>query len=247
MNHNNIKKAGTEEVLAVMPARGGSTRIPRKNIRDLCGKPALAYTIEAAVQSGIFSRVIVSTDDEEIAAVAMRHGGEVPFIRPSALADDYTPVSLVTLDALERLDPDGTLFQSVAQMMPNCPLRTEVDMKNSYRQFVETDADSQISVTRYGWLNPWWAMMRDNRFRLAPVFEKQMDKRSQDLPELFCPTGTIWWAKAVTLRREKTYHIAGRTGWELPWYRAIDIDTEEDWKMAEFLIQAQKKGKHDYE
>jgi len=224
--------------LAVIPARGGSKRVPGKNIRGLCGKPVIAYTIEAALESGVFSRVIVSTDSDEIATIARRFGAEVPFLRDSGLADDYTPVSLVTLDALERLDLDGTVFRNVAQLMANCPLRTADDIRDSYRQFVEAGADAQISVTRYGWLNPWWAMTRDGKFRLAFIFDEQrVNKRSQDLPEVFCPTGAIWWAKAGVLRREKTFHIAGRMGWEIPWQRAVDIDTEDDWQMAKLLMQ----------
>jgi len=228
--------------LAVIPARGGSKRVPQKNIRELCGKPIIAYTIEAAFESGVFSRVIVSTDSDEIATVAQRSEAEVPFLRDASLADDYTPVSLATLDALEKLDPDGTIFQSVAQLMANCPLRTGEDVRDSYRQFMETGADSQISVTRYGWLNPWWAMTRDHEMRLTFLLDVDPSVRSQDLPELFCPTGAIWWAKADVLRRERTFHIASRTGWEIPWQRAVDIDTEDDWQLAELLMQARQQS-----
>ena len=226
--------------LAVIPARGGSKRVPGKNIRELCGRPIIAYTIEAALESGVFSRVIVSTDSDEIATIARRFGAEVPFLRDASLAGDYTPISLVTLDALEKLDPDGTIFQSVAQLMANCPLRTAEDVRDSYRQFVEMGADSQISVTRYGWLNPWWAMTIDDQMRLKLLFEGKTSVRSQDLPDVFCPTGAIWWAKADVLRREKTFHIAGRTGWEIPWQRAVDIDTEDDWRLAEILMEARR-------
>lgn len=225
--------------IAVIPARSGSKRVPRKNIRDFFGKPMIAHTIEAAIQSNIFSRIIVSTDSEDIAKISRRFGAEVPFLRDSHLSDDYTPVSLVTLNALDRLDPKSINFQYVAQLMPNCPLRTEKDIKDSYFQFIETGVDSQISVTCYGWLNPWWAMKRNDKYILEPIFHEQMNKRSQDLPEVFCPTGAIWWAKTDVLRLEKTFHIANRTGWEIPWQRAIDIDDEEDWQMAEFLMKMQ--------
>jgi pseudaminic acid cytidylyltransferase len=226
-----------DPVLAVIPARGGSKRIPQKNIGELCGKPLIAYTIEAALQSGIFERVVVSTDEARIAAVAEACGAEVPFLRPASLADDYAPVSLVTLDVLERLDPSGMLYSDIAQLLPSCPLRTAEDVLDSYQQFVQTKADSQISVTRYGWLNPWWAMTCDDGRRLVPIFQAQMSRRSQDLPAVFCPTGAIWWAKAGVLRREKTFHIAHRTGWEIPWQRAVDIDTEDDWKLADLLMR----------
>jgi len=230
-------EAAAPSCLAVIPARGGSKRIPHKNIREFCGRPMIAYTIKAALESGVFGRVIVSTDSEEIAAVAKRFGADVPFHRDAGLADDHTPVSLVTLDALENLDPAGRVYPYVAQLMANCPLRTAADIGDSYRQFLETDADSQISVTRYGWLNPWWAMLRNDKHQLSPIHQEQMTKRSQDLPELFCPTGAIWWAKSDVIRQEKTFHIRDRTGWEIPWWRAVDIDTEDDWRFAEQMMR----------
>lgn len=233
----------TTACLAVIPARGGSKRVPGKNIRPLLGLPAIAYSIRAALESGCFARVVVSTDSEAIAEIARAHGAEVPFLREAALADDHTPVSAVTVDALERLDPCANTFAAVAQLMPNCPLRTAADVRESYAQFVRTGAPSQLSVTRFGWQNPWWAMERSDALVLRPVFEAQVTQRSQDLPELFCPTGALWWAASDTLRRERTFHVATRTGWEIPWQRAVDIDTEDDWRMAEVLLRlAREEG-----
>jgi pseudaminic acid cytidylyltransferase len=225
--------------IAVIPCRGGSKRVPKKNIRLLHGKPAVAYTIEAALISGIFQSIIVSTDSEEIAEVARAFGAEVPFVRDSALADDFTPVSAVTLDALNRIDPNSNIHTNVCQLMANCPLRTADDIKNSYKQFQETATDSQISVTEYGWLNPWWAMTRDNQNILSPLFKEQMGVRSQDLPHLYCPTGAIWWAKSEVLRQHGTFYAPKYRGWQIPWQRAVDIDTEDDWKMVEILMAGQ--------
>lgn len=222
--------------IAVIPARGGSKRIPGKNVRPLLGKPLIAYTIEAARESRLFERIVVSTDSPEIAEVARQHGAEVPFLRDASLADDITPVSSATVDMLQRLDPERHEFQHVCQLMPNCPLRNAQDIVASHRQFLVTGAQSQISVVRYGWQNPWWAMRRDETFTLEPVFKDHITARSQDLPELFCPTGAVWWAQSDVLRREGTYHIGGRTGWEIPWQRGVDIDTEDDWLMAEVLL-----------
>lgn len=222
--------------IAVIPARGGSKRILGKNIRPLCGKPIIAYTIDAARQSELFKRIVVTTDSLEIAEVATQYGAEIPFLRDSNLADDMTPVSAATVDVLRRLDPVGDKFDYVCQLMPNSPLRTSTDLINSYKQLINTNVEAQISVVRYGWQNPWWAMRRNEQYKLEPLFENAMSERSQDLPELFCPTGAIWWAQADVLRREGTYHVAGRTGWEIPWERGVDIDTEDDWAMAEVLL-----------
>ncbi|PWR70714.1 pseudaminic acid cytidylyltransferase [Methanospirillum lacunae] len=223
--------------LAIIPARGGSKRIPRKNVLDFCGLPIIVYTIQAALKSGLFRQVIVSTDDPEIAEVSKQFGAEIPFIRTHSLADDYTPVSEVTLDALNQIDPEGTKFNFIAQLMSNCPLRTEEDIINSFTQFRTEDADSQISITHYGWQNPWWAMKRDSRKMMHPIFEDRVKERSQDLPELFCPTGAIWWISADALRREKTFHCENKTGWEIAWDHGVDIDTEDDWNMAEMLMK----------
>ena len=230
-----------ERRLAVIPARGGSKRVPGKNIRSLLGEPAIAYTIRAAVDSGLFERVVVSTDSAAIAAVALEHGAEVPFVRQASLADDHTPVSEVTVDALERLDPHGTAYRHVAQLMPNCPLRTAGDVRDSYAQFERTSAPSQLSVTRFGWQNPWWAMRRAPSMTLEPLFAQEVTRRSQDLPDLFCPTGVIWWATADTLRTARMFHVPARTGWEIPWQRAVDIDTEDDWAMAEALLRLSRE------
>lgn len=223
--------------IAVIPARANSKRVPRKNIRLFLGKPIIAYTIEAALASGLFARVIVSTDSEEYAEIARQFGAETPFLRGDALAGDHVPISAVTVDVLERLDPDGSLYPDVCQLMANCPLRTAEDIQDSYRQFSESGARTQISVTRSGWLNPWWAMTRDDQYHLEPIFKEALTQRSQDLPALFVPTGAVWWAKSAVLRKEKTFHTPDRRGWEIPWFRAVDIDDEDDWLLAKALMQ----------
>lgn len=228
--------------LAVIPARGGSKRIPGKNLVMLGGRPLLAYTVEAALESGLFVRVVVSTDSPEIAEVALTLGAEVPFMRDAALSDDIVPVSAATVDALERLDPNGDSVAAVCQLMPNCPLRTASDVVASAGQFERSGTAAQISVVRFGWQNPWWAMRRGDDYALEPLFSDAATARSQDLPELFCPTGAVWWARSGDLRRGGTFHLAGRTGWEIPWQRGVDIDTEDDFEMASVLLSLQCGG-----
>lgn len=233
-----MRRAGAG-LLAVIPARGGSRRVPRKNVRLLHGRPALAYTVEAALTSALFDRVVVSTDDAEIAAVARACGAEVPFLRPAPLADDLTHVSAATAHALERLDPDGRRYASVAQLMATCPLRTALDVRASHAAFARGDAPAQLSVAPYGPQSPWWAMQRDpDDGRLTPLFPTAATERGQDLAPLVCPTGAVWWARAEVLRTHRTFHVPERTGWLLPWLRAIDIDTEDDWLLVERLLDA---------
>ncbi len=229
----------TASLIAIIPARGGSKRIPQKNIRLFEGKPIIGYTIAAARESGLFQQVVVSTDDEEIAEIARKYGADVPFLRDPKLADDFTPVSAATADALCKLDPVGDRFEVVAQLMPNCPLRSSSDVNDSYKQFEKSSTESQISMVRYGWQNPWWALQENERGELEPLFKDKMSARSQDLPDLFCPTGAIWWTRTEVLRRTRTFHVERRSGWEIPWQRGIDIDTLDDWKMAEILFRLQ--------
>lgn len=227
----------TGTCLAVIPARGGSKRIPQKNIRLLGGKPLLAYAIQAAQDSSLFEEVIVSTDNEAIADIATQLGAHVPFLRDANLADDMTPVSAVTADVLDKIDLSGQQYRYVCQLMPNCPLRTTSDLVDSHRQFLETGAEAQISVVRYGWQNPWWAMEMKEHQVLNPVFKDFMTSRSQDLPALYCPTGAVWWIRADVLRKERSFHVPGKTGWEMPWQKGLDIDTQDDWALAEALFQ----------
>lgn len=223
--------------LAVIPARGGSKRLPRKNVMPLAGVPMIAYSVAAAVDSGLFEMVVVSTDDPEIAQIAKEHGAEVPFLRHSALADDHTPVSAVTVDTLKRLESQGNQFTQVAQLMPNCPFRTAGDVATSLLAFEGQPYCSQVSVTRYGWQNPWWALQQATDGSVEPLFQEQLLKRSQDLPTLYCPTGAVWWARAETLKEHGTFHLSKRALFELPWDRAIDIDDLDDFRLAEALLQ----------
>lgn len=222
--------------VAVVPARGGSKRLPRKNLLPLGGRPMIAHTLEAALGCDLFDTVVVSTDNDEIADVARSCGAEVPFIRDASLADDQTHVSAVILDALARLDEQGRAYRSVAQLMPNCPLRSAVDIADSHRNFVEGGGGLQISVTRYGWLNPWWALELADDGTVREHTPEAWTARSQDLPQLYCSTGAVWWADVERLREAGSFQAPGRRGFELPWQRAIDIDDEDDLRLAHVLF-----------
>ena len=138
---------------------------------------------------------------------------------------------------MERISFYSQQYGYVCQLMPNCPLRTMSDIVASHRQFLKTGAEAQISVVRYGWQNPWWAMEMKEHHVLDPVFKDFMTSRSQDLPALYCPTGAVWWIRADVLRKERSFHIPGKTGWEMSWQKGLDIDTQEDWALAEVLVQ----------
>ena len=225
-----VKKA-----IAVIPARGGSKRIPHKNIVDFLGKPMIAWTIEAAKNSGIFDRIIVSTDDKEIANVAEDYGIEVPFLRTEC-TDDFSTTSDATIFALKQTkDYYGEEYEYIAQLMANCPLRTAKDISDAFDNFCKQNLDFQISCFKFGWMNPWWAVELDKNFSPKFLFSEIAGKRSQDLPELYCPTGAVWIARCNKLLEANTFYAEGYRMFPMNWKAAVDIDNYEDLEMAKAL------------
>ena len=227
--------------IAVIPARGGSKRIPRKNIIDFFGKPMIAWTIESALKSNIFDMVFVSTDDQEIAEISKRYGAEVPFLRDK-YADDNSPVSLVTLYALEQIEKNlGRQFETVVQLMPNCPLRESRHIIEAYENFLKSGASFQLSCFKFSWMNPWWAFKLGKDMKPKYIFPEALKKRSQDLEPLYCPTGAIWIAKVEALKKEKTFYGSDHIFFPIEWEYAIDIDTPEDLKIAKLIFKSHEE------
>lgn len=227
--------------IAIIPARGGSKRIPRKNIIEFHGKPLISWTIEAALESGLFSKVLVSTDDEEIAEVATQFGAEAPFLRKSH-ADDHSTASDATVAALiQSQDYWGTQFDEVVQLMPNCPLRTANNIVAATNSFRQEQRNFQISAFQFGWMNPWWAARLNTKSQPDWIFGDAIKQRSQDLDILFCPTGAIWIAKVPNLLQEKTFYGEGHAFEIIDWADAIDIDDENDLKMASVLAKMREE------
>lgn len=222
------------KIVAIIPARGGSKRVPGKNIMDFCGKPMIAWTIEAAIASQLFDAVVVSTDDAEIAKVALAYGALVPALRQAA-ADDHSPVSEATIHALEQLEAQGKHFDVVVQLFAVCPLRNASDIQKAYAFFEVQKAAFLISCFKYVWMNPWWAVQLDATHQPKRIFEDTF-KRSQDLPELFCPTGAIWIADVNHLKEAGTFYGKGHVFWELDWRRALDIDSYDDVALGKALF-----------
>jgi N-acylneuraminate cytidylyltransferase len=228
--------------IAIILARGGSKRLPRKNILDFHGKPMLAWTIEAALQAGQYDHVLVSTDDSEIAEIALAFGAEVPFLRVSA-ADDSAPSSEATLAALIQAEQYwGKKFDVVSQLMANCPLRDAGDITAAVQNFINKDVGSQICSFRFGWMNPWWAAKLDERGRPEYLFPEAKIVRSQDLPPLYCPSGAIWVARVPILKASKTFYAPNHVFHSLSWMSAMDIDDAEDLEMAKACYLINKKS-----
>lgn len=229
--------------IAIILARGGSKRLPRKNMLDFFGKPMLAWTVEAALHSGQFDRVLVSTDDREIAEIGRSFGAEAPFLRETAV-DDLATSSEATLAALKQAEEYwGEQYDVVSQLMANCPLRDAKDIKATVQNFMDQGAESQISCFRFGWMNPWWAAKINQQNVPEYLFPKARSSRSQDLPPLYCLSGAIWVSRTAVLRSEKTFYARNHVLYPLSLISAVDIDDESDMEMAKlyFLNNRQRE------
>jgi N-acylneuraminate cytidylyltransferase len=218
--------------VCIIPARGGSKRIPRKNVIDFFDKPMIAWTIEAAQESGLFDTIVVSTDSEEIAEISKKYGAEVPFLRQEK-NDDISPVSEATISSLKQLKQHlGLEYSNVIQLMANCPLRDADDIKKAFANFTARKLDFQLSSFKFGWMNPWWAVQVSEAGKPIPMFPEAQMTRSQDLPKLFCPTGAIWIAKTESLLKANSFYGPNYEFCDVGWISAVDIDDEEDLLMA---------------
>lgn len=205
----------------------------------------IAWTIEAALASGIFEDVLVSTDSEEIAALSRQLGAQAPFLRDPEDATDSAPIAIATFNAMLRMQEyKKKNYNIVVQLMPNCPTRTDNDITMALDNFNKTGTEFQVSVFKFGWMNPWWALMagKDNG-PPRPLFPRQIKMRSQDLEELYCPSGAVWIAKTGALEREKTFYSRNYKIFTLKWENAVDIDTADDFALAELILSVRAKNK----
>jgi len=222
--------------IAVIPARGGSKRIPRKNIRLFAGRTIIGYSIECARRSGVFERIIVSTDDEEIGAVARDFGAEVPFSRPPSLADDYTGTTEVVAHAVKWLRDRGASASDVCCIYPTAPLIQSEDVVAGLRLMQTGRWRFVFSATRFA-APVHRAFRRRDDGGLQMLFPENFSLRSQDLPEVLHDAGQFYWGKPEAwLNGEKVFD-RGSTVVEIPAWRVQDIDTEEDWRYAEAMAQ----------
>jgi N-acylneuraminate cytidylyltransferase len=224
-------------IVAVIPARGGSKRIPRKNIRPFAGKPIIAYSIAAARECGLFDRIIVSTDDAEIAAVARAWGAETPFVRPRELADDYAGTDPVTAHALTWLTDRGANIDLVCCIYATAPFITAEDLRQGYEALVGTDKLFAFAVASYV-----FPIQRAIRLLpgggVAPFFPEFTHSRSQDLEQAYHDAGQFYWGRAEAFRAGLPVYAAHSVAIVLPCNRAQDIDTFEDWQRAELMHAA---------
>lgn len=222
--------------ISVIPARVGSKRIPRKNVREFAGKPMISYAIEAARESGLFDHILVSTDDEEIAETACAFGAEAPFRRPAGLADDFTPTVPVIAHAIRACAELGWHADEVCCIYPCAPLIEPEDLKRARRLLGTGIASFVFPVAKFP-----SAIQRALRCgedgRLRPFDPAHVNARTQDLESAYYDAGQFYWGGAEAWLEGRDIH-ADAAGIEIPEWRAVDIDTQEDWRRAEALFGA---------
>lgn len=214
--------------LCIIPARGGSKRIPRKNVKPFLGKPMLAYSIEAALATGLFDEVMVSTDDEEIAEVARQYGANVPFMRSAETANDYATLADVLREVLDNYTKNGKIFDNMCCILATSPLLKSEDITNGYKVLCDTDFSSIIPVVQFSY--PILRSFKmDKNHGIDYNWPEYAKSRSQDLPAAYHDSGTFYWHKVDLWMSGQI----SRGGIVVSEETVQDIDTEQDWKMAE--------------
>jgi pseudaminic acid cytidylyltransferase len=225
--------------IAIIPARGGSKRIPRKNIKQFCGKPMIAWSIEAAKISGLFERIICSTDDEEIAFVAREFGAETPFLRPAELSGDHTGTIPVVAHAIKKLRNSKNKIDIVCCIYATAPFIQEIDLKHSLEQLEKEDANYCFAVTNFPF--PIQRAIRITKENRCEMLQPEMRNiRSQDLEETYHDAGQLYWGRTTAWLGEEQIFSLKSTPYILPRYLVQDIDTDEDWLQAELMFKALK-------
>jgi CMP-N,N'-diacetyllegionaminic acid synthase len=225
-------------VLAIVTARGGSKGIPHKNIRLIAGKPLLQYTAEAALGAKRLSRVILTTDDEEIAEVGRRFGLEVPFLRPSELALDDTPSLPVLQHAVATLEAMGQRYELICLLQPTAPLRLSSDIDACIDLLEQTRADSVVTILPVPpEFNPHWVYFRDDGgfLRLSTGAKDPLPRR-QALPPAFCRAGSVYVMRRRVLMEQNSLYGSRVEGLLIDPARSVNLDTPEDWQRAEALL-----------
>lgn len=226
---NNTRSAKN---LCIIPARGGSKRIPRKNIKDFLGKPIIAWSIESALKSDLFDEVMVSTEDPEIAEIAKDYGAKVPFFRSNENANDFATLTDVLIEVVTQYEKTGRKFENICCILPTAPLTTQSHIKKAYTKLVNEDIESVIPVVEFSY-PILRALALDNNNKLEMIWPEYMNTRSQDLKPTYHDSGSFYWIKNNALLGQKTLFCKNSCAIILSEMEVQDIDNETDWSIAE--------------
>ncbi|WP_338390347.1 pseudaminic acid cytidylyltransferase [Aureibacter tunicatorum] len=222
--------------IAIIPARGGSKRIPRKNIKEFLGKPIIAYSIEAALESELFDEVMVSTDDDEIANVARAYGASIPFIRSKSASDDFATLADVAKEVLSQYNDNGEYFDWACCILPTAPFVSGDKLIRSFSILFDISADSLICVKKNSY--PIQRSLIESNGFIELMFPENSKERSQDLEETYQDAGQFYWVKTNIFLEKGNRLSCGNTGkFVLPEMEVQDIDNYQDWELAELKFK----------
>ncbi|ORU01432.1 N-Acetylneuraminate cytidylyltransferase [Anaerovibrio sp. JC8] len=217
--------------VAIITARGGSKRIPKKNIKNFCGKPIIAYSIEAALKSELFDEVMVSTDSEEIAEVARQYGAKVPFMRSEKNSDDYATTVDVLSEVVSKYQEEGSEFDIICCIYPTAPFLTDMILIEAFKTLMSSDADSLMPVVKYSFPPQRAVIVRDGK--LEYQYPQHMNSRSQDLEPIYHDCGMFYICKTSYFINNKKIFSDSTVPYIMREELVQDIDTLSDWKIAE--------------
>ena len=220
-----------KKCLAIITARGGSKRIPRKNIKNFLGSPIIKYSIDAALKAGCFTEVMVSTDDEEIADLALSLGAEVPFMRSNENSSDFATTPEVISEVLDIYKRAGQNFDYVCCIYPTAPFVTDFKLQQAYKMLIEKNAETVVPVVSFGY--PILRSLKMENGFIKMNWPEYISTRSQDLAIAYHDCGQFYFIKTDSFLRTKQIFSENSLGYEMPESEVQDIDTEEDWKIAE--------------
>lgn len=219
--------------LCIIPARGGSKRIPRKNIKNFLGKPIIAYSIETAIESGLFQEVMVSTDDKEIATIAQEYGAKVPFLRSAANSDDHARTMDVIEEVVSEYQRIGQHYDFICCVYPTAPLMKAKHLKLGYQMLTNTSTNAVFPAITFSY-PIWRGVVKKENAKVEMLFPEHVDSRSQDLPEVYHDAGQWYWLRPDTVG-QSLFESAAL--YELNEEEVQDIDTLSDWQLAELKFK----------
>lgn len=217
--------------ICIIPARGGSKRIPKKNIREFFGKPIISYVIDVAIKSKLFDQVMVSTDDTEIERIALEYGAVVPFKRSEKNADDNAVLADVVLEVLSAYKEEGSVFDNVCCILPTAPFISTQQLLTSYHKLEKDNFDSVFPVVEFA--SPIQRSLKIEGQNVEMVWKEHLNSRSQDLDKRYHDAGQFYWLQTDAFLKEKKLFMKNSAGVIIEALHAQDIDSEIDWKLAE--------------
>ena len=225
--------------LAIIPARAGSKRIPKKNIKNFLGKPIIAYSIENALNTGLFDEVMVSTDSEEVAEIAKKYGAKVPFLRSEKTSNDFAGLFEVVEEVIKKYQDLNIIFDNVCMILATAPFITIDMLEKTYNLLIDKKYDTVFPIVKFSY--PIYRALEIKNNKIHMIWSENLTKRSQDLPESFHDSGLFYWGNVSKIIEKNKLFTDNSYGYEISEKYSQDIDTNDDWEIAEIKYKIMKE------